>query len=64
MVKTRVIIYPKDVALITGRSERHGRKLLAMVRERLGKNRDQVVTVREFCEYMGLTVEEVSPWLM
>ena len=64
MVKTRVIIYPKDVALITGRSERHGRKLLASVRAHFGKTRDQVVTVREFCEYMGLTVEEVSPWLM
>ncbi len=56
----RICIYPKDVAIITGKTERYGRSLLKRIRERLNKEKHQVVSVSEFCDYMGLNEEEVK----
>ncbi len=59
----RICIYPKDIQLITGRSERYGRKLLCEVREYFGKQPHQFVTVEEFAEYAGLEVEAVRGFI-
>ncbi|MBK8518743.1 MAG: hypothetical protein IPL55_21405 [Saprospiraceae bacterium] len=59
----RIIIYPKDVALITGRNERYGQRLLLKIRLHLGKKLRQLVTVKEFCTYMGISEEEVNSFL-
>lgn len=55
----RVIIYPKDIMILTGKSERNARALHGRIREHFGKQRHQVLMVSEFCEYMGMNVEEV-----
>lgn len=60
---TRLIIFPKDVQRITGKSERWGRMLLQKVMQKLNKEEHQVVSVEEFCAYMGLKVEQVQPFL-
>lgn len=51
----RIIIYPKDVAIITGRSERYGRLVIQRIKEKLGKEKHQLVTVEEFAEYVGVS---------
>ena len=56
---SKVIIYPKDIALITGKSYRSSWHLLKRIRIHLGKEPHQVVTVYEFCEYMGIKEESV-----
>ena len=45
----RICIYPKDVQVVTGKSERYGRTIIKMIKERLNKEAHQLVTVDEFC---------------
>ena len=56
----RLCIYPKDIQIITGRSDRYGRNLIKKIKEHLKKQQHQVVTVEEFCQYMGLQFEIVT----
>ncbi len=57
---SRLIIYPKDVSAITGKNYRSSWQLLKKIRVTYKKDTHQVVTVQEFCEYMGLKVEDVE----
>ena len=59
----RIIIYPKDIQRITGRSERYGRKLLQQIRFELGKDDHQLVTVNEFSDYTGVSMEQVEEFI-
>lgn len=56
---TRVVIYPKDIVLITGKGERNARDLHKRIRRKLGKVEHQALSIKEFCQYMGLEVDEV-----
>ena len=62
-IQKRLIIYPKDVKIITGKSYRSACDLLTEVRKTLNKARHQALTIREFCEYMGLEEEVVLQFL-
>ena len=53
----RLCIYPKDIQIITGKSDRYGRYLIKRIKEHFNKEQHQVVTVDEFCQYMGLQQE-------
>jgi len=59
----RVCIYPKDIQLITGRSESYGRKLLQHIREYLGKEPHQFITLQEFSEYSGIELEVINQYI-
>ncbi|WP_223034101.1 hypothetical protein [Hanstruepera marina] len=59
----RLCIYPKDVQLITGRSERYGRKLLQDIRNYFDKEPHQFVTIKEFSEYSGIEIEEFIQYI-
>jgi hypothetical protein len=37
MVRNKLIIYPKDIQLITGRSERYAQNIITAIKKRLGK---------------------------
>ena len=56
----RMCIYPKDVQVLTGRSLRYSRYIIHEIKKKVGKQEYQVVTITEFCRYMGLPEEEVS----
>lgn len=56
----RLCIYPKDIMIITGRSDRYGRNLIKKIKDHFNKPQHQVVTVDEFCQYMGLQQDVVS----
>lgn len=59
----RTCIYPKDIQLITGRSERYGRKLLLTIKKHFDKRPDQFITINEFSEYTGIHEEIVSKYI-
>jgi len=59
----RIIIYPKDIARLLGKTERQGRYILSTLKTFYKKEKHQFITVMEFCLYMGLTLEEVTPFL-
>jgi len=63
MKTNRIIIYPKDVQRITGKSDRYGRQLLNKIREQFSKEPHQFLSVEEFCQFTGLSSEQVSGYL-
>lgn len=56
----RIIIYPQDIALITGRSDRYGRMIIQRIKDQLGKNSHQLVTIQEFAEYMAIDLKDIE----
>ena len=56
----RLIIYPKDVMIVTGKTERHARYLLQRIKKALEKEEHQVITIAEFAEYLGVDLDEVK----
>jgi hypothetical protein len=56
----RICIYPKDVQIITGKSERWGRDVIKKIKGHYNKQQHQVVTVEELCQYLGLQQEVVT----
>ncbi len=55
----RLCIYPKDIMIITGRSDKYGRNLIKKIKAHFNKQQHQVVSIEEFCQYMGLQLELV-----
>lgn len=60
----RVCIYPKDIQLITGRSERYGRKLLHTIKDALEKKPHQFITIKEFSDYSGIQIDVVNEYII
>lgn len=56
----RLCIHTKDIVLITGYSEGYSRKIIRLIREKHNKQKQQAVTISEFCDFMGLRQEDVS----
>lgn len=59
----RIYIYPKDVERISGKSYRQARRILDNVRCKCNKDKNQPVTILEFCKIMKLDIEEVKQFL-
>jgi hypothetical protein len=59
----RICIYPKDIQLITGKSERQARNIISQIKLKYNKEKHQAVTLGEFCHYMGLKSIEVSQFI-
>ena len=60
----RICIYPKDIQVLTGKSERYARKVVAQIRRHYDKSKYQLLTIKEFCDYMSLNEEEVRSSLI
>jgi hypothetical protein len=56
----RVVIYPKDVQRITGKSEKSSRRLIKKLKECSGKREHQFVSVEEFAIYTGLSIDLIK----
>ncbi|SFU01908.1 hypothetical protein SAMN04489724_3346 [Algoriphagus locisalis] len=63
MSKKRCVIYPKDVQVITGRSERYGHSILVKIKVRNGKEPYQFVTLHEFAEFSGIPLAQVESYI-
>lgn len=59
----RVVLYPKDVENITGRSSRTSRKLLQTIREALGKSKSDFITIKEFSLFTGIHEDLIYDFL-
>jgi phosphatidylglycerophosphatase A len=59
----RVIIYPKDIQRITGKSERYGRYLIRKIKEELNKEDHQMVTIDEFAKYSGIDTALIAEFI-
>lgn len=55
----RVCIYPQDLIWLTGRSERYARAVIKDIKLLHHKERHQLVTIAEACEYLGLPYDDV-----
>jgi len=55
----RICIFTQDIQLITGKSDRNCRKILSDIKKSLNKEKHQVVTITEFCSYMGFEKKEI-----
>jgi hypothetical protein len=64
LILKRIVIYAKDIENITGRKEKAARQLMKKMRNHFGKKPGSMITVREFCKYTGLSVEEVTAFLV
>ena len=60
---SRICIYPKDVQVVTGKSERYGRTIINKIKDHLNKESHQLVTIDEFCDFMGFKEEKVKELL-
>lgn len=56
---TRACIYPKDIQLIMGKAYKPARLYLKKIKQHLNKGPNQVVSIREFCDFAGLQFEEI-----
>lgn len=63
MKQARVVIYPKDIQLITGKSERYGRMLLSKIRRANRKDEHQFITIQEFAAFTGIPETAIEPYL-
>lgn len=62
-IPARIVLYPRDVENITGRSGRTARKLLQKIRIAVGKSPDEFVTIQEFCGFYGISEELVREFI-
>lgn len=59
----RLAVYAKDIERIMGKSPRTACTMLANIRKYYGKEKHQVVTINELCDYLGITKEEAEEFL-
>lgn len=50
----RMIIYAKDIQKVTGRSYRQSLRLLQKAKNSVGKTKDDMLSLREFCEVYNI----------
>lgn len=56
----RLCIYTKDIQVITGKSDRHCRKIIMEIKKLHNKEKHQPVSVIELCEYLKLNINDVE----
>jgi hypothetical protein len=59
----RIVLHARDVQNITGFGPKSSQRLLRVIREKAGIPPGGFVTVYVFCEYTGINVEHVLPFL-
>ena len=59
----RLAITPKDIQIIEGKSERFGRNQIKKIKAVLNKEAHQIITIEEYCNFMGLEVDQVILFL-
>ncbi|HSQ47153.1 MAG TPA: hypothetical protein VLM44_09570 [Lutibacter sp.] len=55
----RIAIYPSDIVLLTNKSERYARRVINDLKRSLNKEKHQIVTIKEYCQYNRLDLDVV-----
>lgn len=56
---SRLFIYTKDVQVLTGKGKTAAHRLIMAIKKSLDKQKYLPLTVQEFCEYTGLSLDIV-----
>ena len=59
----RLTVYPSDLQKITGRSERTCQRLMNKIRDMFGLGRQQLVTVHQASEYLGIPMNDMYSFI-
>ena len=59
----RIVIYPKDIQRITGKSERYGRLMIQRIKQELKKDDHQLVTIQEYSEFSGIHPDLITEFI-
>jgi transcriptional antiterminator len=59
----RIVIYPKDVQRLTGKSEKSSRELFKKIRLCKAKEKHQFVSIEDFAEFTGISVDLIKQHL-
>ena len=57
---SRILLYCKDVQLLTGKSESGARRLIAKIKARFNRQPAHYVTIYDFCEFHETRLETVT----
>lgn len=60
---SRVVIYPKDIQQLTGKSYRQSMFLHREIRAFYKKGKKQYLTIKEFAQYTGIHKKIISQFL-
>lgn len=55
----RIILYNKDLQLLTGKSEKTCYRIMMKIRLQIGKPSDAPITITDVCTYWGFRLDEV-----
>ncbi len=56
---TRIVMYPSDIIILTGKSESYARKEIQNLKKAFNKKPHQKATIKEYCQYYGFDIDEV-----
>ena len=59
----RLVLYAKDVALISDVTKRTASRLIIKIRKHFNRPPSPLVTIRDFCEFTGLQEEKLLEYL-
>lgn len=59
----RIIFYTADLKQITGKSDRTCQRMMQLMRDFFALRPHQQVTVYHACEFLGLTMEQMLPFI-
>jgi hypothetical protein len=60
----RIVIYNKDVRMLTGKNQREATALLTKIRKHFSKNAYGYISSIEFSEYTGINLELINQHLI
>ncbi|MBL1409154.1 hypothetical protein [Sphingobacterium faecale] len=59
----RMTVYPSDLQKITGRSERTCQRIINKIKDMFGLGKQQLVTVHQASEYLGIPVSDMYSFM-
>ena len=59
----RLLFYTADLKQITGKSDRTCQRTMQLMRDFYALRKHQQVTVYHACEFLGITMEQLMPYI-
>lgn len=60
----KVIITTGDIQNVIGIGERQARNIISKMRDYYSKEKHQLITVKEFCDYYGIKYDDICSKLL
>jgi hypothetical protein len=56
----RLFLTTSDLQIITGTGYRNAYKIMRRLKDSMGKKDHQHITIKEYCDYEGISIQEVA----